>query len=42
MELLITDKGKHNSKNSLNDLTGKQWLQHTKSWVIADGKSGEK
>jgi len=41
MELLITDKGKHNSKNSLNDLTGKQWLQHTKSWVIIDGKSGD-
>ena len=41
MELLITDKGKHNSKNSLNDLTGKQWLQHTKSWVIIDGKPGD-
>ena len=24
---------------SSNDLTGKEWLQHTKSWVIVDGKS---
>ncbi len=30
-ELLITKRGKLNPKNVLNDLTGKEWLQHTKS-----------
>jgi DNA modification methylase len=36
-ELLITSRGKHNPKNTLNDLTGKEWLQHTKSWLVVDG-----
>ena len=37
--MLISQKGNFSKKNTLNDLTGKQWLQHTKSWVIIDGKS---
>ncbi|MHA1618920.1 MAG: DNA methyltransferase [Promethearchaeota archaeon] len=40
IEYLITDKGNKSDRNSLNDLTGKQWLQHTKSWVVVDGKPG--
>ncbi len=40
IEFLITDKGNKSDRNSLNDLTGKQWLQHTKSWVVVDGKPG--
>ncbi|MHA2294377.1 MAG: DNA methyltransferase [Candidatus Hodarchaeales archaeon] len=27
-------KGKYHPRNSLNDLTGKEWLQFTKSWFI--------
>lgn len=38
IEFLITEKGNKSDRNSLNDLTGKQWLQHTKSWVVVDGK----
>jgi DNA modification methylase len=39
-EHLISTKGNMSPRNKLNDLTGKQWLQHTKSWVIVDGKPG--
>lgn len=38
LESLITQRGNLNPRNTLNDLTGKEWLQHTKSWVIKDGK----
>src|SRR6056297_3543552 len=38
MEFLISHEGNYSDRNKLNDLTGKQWLRHTKSWVIFDGK----
>lgn len=34
-------KGKYSERNSLNDLTGKEWLRHTKSWLIVDGKPSD-
>ncbi len=41
LESLCSTEGKCHPKNILNDLTGKQWLRHTKSWLIVDGKPGE-
>jgi DNA modification methylase len=38
LESVVTTQGKFHPNNALNDLTGKQWLQHTKSWIIMDGK----
>ena len=32
---------KINPKNKLNNLTGKEWIQFTKSWFIEDGKASE-
>ncbi|WP_371806720.1 DNA methyltransferase [Candidatus Lokiarchaeum ossiferum] len=40
LEKLATDKGNHTDRNTLNDLSGKQWIQHTKSWVVVDGRPG--
>ena len=40
IEKLVTDKGNHTDRNTLNDLSGKQWIQHTKSWMVVDGKPG--
>lgn len=40
-ELLITSRGNYSEKNTLNDLTGKEWLQHSKSWLVVDGKPGD-
>ena len=34
-------KGKYVDRNSLNDLTGKEWLRHTKSWLVVDGKPSD-
>ncbi len=34
-------KGDYNKKNKLNDLTGKEWLRHTKSWLVVDGKPSD-
>ncbi|MFX1451671.1 MAG: DNA methyltransferase, partial [Promethearchaeota archaeon] len=34
-------KGDYNEKNQLNDLTGKEWLRHTKSWLVIDGKPSD-
>ena len=34
-------KGDYNKKNKLNDLTGKEWLRHTKSWMVVDGKPSD-
>lgn len=33
----IDVNGKHHPGNTLNDLTGKDWLKFTKSWFIYDG-----
>lgn len=33
--------GKYDSSNTLNDLTGKEWIRFTKSWVICDGKPSD-
>ncbi|WP_457558751.1 DNA methyltransferase [Candidatus Harpocratesius sp.] len=35
---MCSTEGKMHPRNTLNDLTGKQWLQHTKSWLIVDGR----
>lgn len=32
-----TDKSVVSPKNKLNELTGKEWVKHTKSWFVADG-----
>ena len=34
-------KGSYDERNSLNDLTGKEWLRHTKSWLVVDGKPSD-
>lgn len=41
LENLCSTEGKYHFGNTLNDLTGKQWLRHTKSWLIVDGKREE-
>jgi DNA modification methylase len=41
LEHLITHRGTLSPKNTLNDLTGKEWLQHTKSWLVVDGKPSD-
>ena len=41
LEQNISNKGNFTPKNKLNDLTGKQWIRHTKSWLIVDGTSKE-
>ncbi|MFW9952525.1 MAG: DNA methyltransferase, partial [Candidatus Thorarchaeota archaeon] len=37
----IEKKGNFNNKNILNNLTGKEWLRHTKSWIVMDGKPSD-
>lgn len=37
LEMQISTQGNYSDRNNLNDLSGKHWLQHTKSWVIVDG-----
>lgn len=37
----LGERGKYDSRNSLNDLTGKEWMIFTKSWFIEDGKPSE-
>ena len=37
----IEKKGNYDERNKLNDLTGKEWLRHTKSWLVVDGKPGD-
>lgn len=37
----IENKGTYSSKNTLNDLSGKEWLRHTKSWIVMDGKPSD-
>lgn len=37
----IEKQGSYNYKNTLNDLNGKEWLRHTKSWIIVDGKPSD-
>ncbi|MHA1974548.1 MAG: DNA methyltransferase [Candidatus Hodarchaeales archaeon] len=41
IEYEIENKGKYSEKNRLNDLTGKEWLRNTKSWLIVDGKPSD-
>lgn len=33
--------GNYTDRNSLNDLTGTEWLRHTKSWFILDGRAAD-
>ncbi|MHA1647050.1 MAG: DNA methyltransferase [Promethearchaeota archaeon] len=37
IESLICDPGNHTDRNTLNDLSGKDWIKHTKSWIVVDG-----
>ena len=30
----LGERGKYNTKNKLNELTGKEWIKFTKSWFI--------
>lgn len=32
---MVQNKGKYDERNRLNDLTGKEWLQHTKSFYVS-------
>jgi len=41
LEATASSEGTYDTRNSLNDLTGKEWLKHTKSWVIVDGKPSD-
>lgn len=41
IEFEIELKGDFNPRNTLNDLTGKEWLRHTKSWLVVDGKPSD-
>ena len=41
LEFSIEEKGNYHEKNNLNDLTGKEWLRHTKSWIVVDGKPSD-
>jgi DNA modification methylase len=33
--------GSFNPRNSLNDLTGRQWIRLTRSWFVCDGKKSD-
>jgi DNA modification methylase len=41
LEHQCESKGDYSDRNTLNDLTGKEWLRHTKSWLIIDGKPSD-
>jgi len=41
LEEQLFTAGNYNERNSLNDLTGTEWLRHTKSWFILDGKAAD-
>ncbi|MHA1323958.1 MAG: DNA methyltransferase [Candidatus Helarchaeota archaeon] len=41
LEFEIECKGNYDPRNTLNDLTGKEWLRHTKSWLVVDGKPSD-
>ena len=41
LEFNCESKGKYSDRNTLNDLTGKEWLRHTKSWLVVDGKPSD-
>ncbi len=41
LEHKCESKGNYDDRNTLNDLTGKEWLRHTKSWLVVDGKPSE-
>ncbi len=41
LEFEATTAGIYHSRNTLNDLTGTEWLRHTKSWIIKDGKPSD-
>ena len=34
-------KGDFDERNHLNHLTGKEWLRHSKSWLVVDGKPSD-
>ena len=34
----LNKEKKYSDRNSLNDLSGKEWIKHTKSWMIYDGR----
>lgn len=33
--------GSYNPRNTLNDLTGRQWIRLTRSWFVCDGKKSD-
>ncbi|MHA2073390.1 MAG: DNA methyltransferase, partial [Candidatus Hodarchaeales archaeon] len=37
----MDEQPKIDPRNKLNSLTGREWIQFTKSWFIADGKSSD-
>ncbi len=41
LEEQLFTTGKYTNRNSLNDLTGTEWLRHTKSWFILDGRAAD-
>ncbi len=41
LEEQLFTAGNYTDRNSLNDLTGTEWLRHTKSWFILDGKAAD-
>lgn len=41
LEYKCETKGNYNPRNSLNNLTGKEWLRHTKSWLVVDGNPSD-
>jgi DNA modification methylase len=41
LEEQLFTAGIYTNRNSLNDLTGTEWLRHTKSWFVLDGKAAD-
>lgn len=41
LEESLFTTGKYSPRNTLNNLTGTEWLRHTKSWFILDGKAAD-
>ncbi len=41
LEEQLFTTGTYTDRNSLNDLTGTEWLRHTKSWFVLDGKAAD-
>jgi DNA modification methylase len=41
VDALTDENQNYRENNTLNDLSGKEWIRHTKSWMIIDGRPSD-